>query len=61
MSSTCENVNVVERKIEKYILYFTTQPRIQGYSSTVKADLAKLKQYSSVAYTSATESQWITK
>lgn len=61
MSSTPENINVVERKIEKYILYFVTQPRVQGYSSTVKADLEKLKQYSLIANTSATESQWITK
>lgn len=40
--------DVVERKIEKYIEYFTRQPRFQGYNHTiVTKDLEKLKHYNS--------------
>lgn len=53
--------NVVERKIEKYIEYFKTQPRVHGYSNSVKLDLERLRQYSSISASSDTQSQWITK
>ena len=56
-----ENNNIVERKIEKYISFFSIQPRIQGYSNSVKTDLDRLRQYSSITYTLDTQSQWITK
>lgn len=53
--------NIVERKIEKYISYFSTQPRIQGHSSSVKVDLDKLREYNSITSVSNTQCQWITK
>lgn len=52
--------NVVQRKIEKYIDYFKTQPRTPGYSNSVKSDLERLRQYSLIS-ASDTQSQWITK
>jgi hypothetical protein len=60
-TESTESNNVVERKIEKYISYFTVQPRIQGYSNSVKADLDRLREYSSITSTLDTQSQWITK
>jgi hypothetical protein len=50
--------DVVERKIEKYIEYFVSQPRFQGYNHTlVTKDLEKLKQYNLQTQSST----WITR
>lgn len=61
-STEAQSNNVVDRKIEKYIAFFVSQPRIQGFHSSVRSDLEKLKGFNQSVLISETASgKWITK
>lgn len=61
-SREADTQDVVDRKIEKYIAFFITQPRIQGFHSSVRSDLEKLKGFTqSVRISETSSGKWITK
>ena len=61
-STEAKSQDIVDRKIEKYIAFFITQPRIQGFHSSVRSDLERLKGFNqSILISETTSGKWITK